>query len=214
MLLFFDNGFASNIIEPNKRDIKFIWDGFIMFIDNDITLEDIRNGMNLYDSRIVALQRTNLVGIKMNTLEVRQYIIAKLQEKNIPFEIINDTKEVSGYPSQCDLWCTRDLSVLLDAIDCIGTGEAYYFQNPNFKYEISFNQSELPTLVYSHLGAMVLRGENSTAISRLILNNQKLQEYLENVVGDKVLYCYLEGKYLPGVSTEDLKEHIKNSISK
>lgn len=206
---FFDNGFISNVIEPNKRDIKFIWDGFIMFVDCNITLDDIRRGINLYNGRLVALQRTSLLGEKFNNNEVRQYIISQLQKRNIPFEIMEDIKEVSGYPSQCDLWSTRDQSVLLDAIDCVGSGSAYYFKNPNFKYEISFSESKIPTFLYSHRGAIVLHGENSIAISRLICSNQMLQEYLENIVGSEVLYSYLEGKFLSGIPISDLKEGIK-----
>lgn len=202
---FFDNGFSSNIIEPNKRDIKFIWDGFIMFVDPNITIENMKEGADLFNGRLVALQRTNLLGKKFNNIEVRKYIIDQLQQKNIEFEIMEDVKQVDGYPSQCDLWSTRDQSVLLDAIDCVGLGDAYFFQNSEFKYEISFNKSEIPTFVYSHLGAIVLHGENSTAISRLICNNQELQKYLENAVGNEVLYSYLEGKFLPGISISKLE---------
>ena len=69
---FFDNGFKSTIIAPNNRDIRFIWDGFLLFVDSDITLNDIKNGTNLYNSRLVALQRTRLNGEKANNYEVRQ----------------------------------------------------------------------------------------------------------------------------------------------
>lgn len=206
---FFDNGFTSNVIEPNKRDIKFIWDGFIMFVDSNITLDDIRRGISLYNGRLVALQRTNLLEKKFNNNEVRQYIISQLQKRNIPFEIMKDKKNVSGYPSQCDLWSTRDQSVLLDAIDCVGSGNAYYFKNPDFKYEISFNESKIPNFLYSHRGAIVLHGENSIAISRLICNNQMLQEYLENTIGSEVLYSYFEGKFLSGIPISKLEEQVK-----
>lgn len=205
---FFDNGFSSNIIESNKRNIKFIWDGFILFVDSNITLEDIENGIDLYNGRLVALQRTNLLGKTFNNNEIRQYIINQLQNKSIEFEIMKDSKQVDGYPSKCDLWSTRNSSVLLDAIDCVGVGDAYFFQNTDFKYEISFNKSKIPDFVYSHLGAIVLRGENSVAISRLIHNNQKLQDYLESIVGSENVYSYLEGKFLPGVSISQLKEEI------
>ena len=210
---FFDNGFTSNVIEPNKRDIRFIWDGFILFIDKNISLEDIRHGIDLYDSRLVALQRTNLLGKKFNNDDVRNYIISKLQEKNIPFELMYDTKDVSGYPSHCDLWSTRDLSVLIDAIDCTGLGDAFYFRNSDFKYDITFNESKLPTFSYSHLGAIVLRGENSTAISRLICNDKMLQEYLDKTIGSDRLYSCLEGKYLPGTSISNIDNETR-SINK
>ncbi len=71
---FFDNGFTSNILEGNKRDMRFVWDGFLLFVDYNITLDDIRNGVDLFDSRLVALQRTNLLRKKFNTEEIREYI--------------------------------------------------------------------------------------------------------------------------------------------
>lgn len=206
---FFDNGFISNIIEPNKRDIRFIWDGFIMFVEPNIEIEDIKAGSDLFNGRLVAFQRTNLLGEKSNNSQVRAYIINKLKQKNIEFEIRGDEKQVDGYPSRCDLWSTREQSVLLDAIDCINLGDAYFFQNAHFKYEISFNKSKIPTFVYSHLGAIVLRGKNSIAISRLICNNRNLQDYLEKIVGDEKLYSYLEGKFLPGISISSLEKNLK-----
>lgn len=207
---FFDNGFSSNIIEPNKRDMKFIWDGFILFVDSEITLEDIRNQISLFDARLVALQRTNLLGEKFNNNEVREYILKKLEEKNIPYEIKKDSNLVNGYPSKCDLWSTRDSSVLVDAIDCVGMGDAYYFKNTNFKYEITFNESNLPSFLYSHLGALVLRGENSTAISRLIVNDENLSNYLEKIIGSEKLYSYLSGKELSGTTISKIENGIKN----
>lgn len=206
---FFDNGFTSNIIEPNKRDIKFIWDGFLLFVDQSVTLEDIRNGIDLWDARIVALQRTNLLGKKFNGEEVRKYILDKLEEKNIPVEIMNDKKEVDGYPSSCDLWSTRDETVLIDAMDCTGLGDAYYFKNSDFNYRIVFSTSNLPDFYYKHQGALVLKGENSTAISRLILNDNDLQDHLERVIGEDRLYSLLEGKSLSGTSIENVRKGTK-----
>ncbi len=206
---FFDNGFSSNVIEPNKRDIKFIWDGFVLFTDSDITLNDLQSGINLYNSRLVALQRTNVIGEKFNNENVRNYIVTKLKNHNIPFEIMLDRKLVDGYPSKCDLWSTRDSSVLLDAIDCTGNGSAYYFRNEDFRYEISFNQSNIPTFSYSHLGAIVLKGENNTAISRLLYNNNDLLNYLNKIIGSKQLYSYLEGKSLFGTCISNLEDNIK-----
>lgn len=181
-----------------------------MFVDSNITLEDIRNEIDLYNGRLVALQRTNLLGQTFNNNEVRQYIIGQLKNKSIEFEIMQDTKQIDGYPSKCDLWSTRDTSVLLDAIDCAGLGNAYFFQNTDFRYEISFNKAKIPDFVYSHLGAIVLRGENNTAISRLIHNNQNLQNYLQTVVGSENVYSYLEGRFLPGVCISQLKNGIIN----
>lgn len=206
---FFDNGFSSNAVGTNNRNIKFIWDGFILFVNPDVTLEDIRNGINLYDARLVALQRTNLLGKKFNNNDVRNYIISNLGKKNIPFEIMNDSNEVSGYPSRCDLWSTRDCSVLLDAIDCVGSGDAFYFKDSDFRFKITFNESNLPTFLYSHLGALVLHGENSTAISRLICNDENLQNYLEKIVGTDKLYSYLEGRYLPGTPISNIGDNIQ-----
>lgn len=205
---FFDNGFSSNIIEPNKRNIKFIWDGFLLFVDSDVTIEHIKNGIDLYNGRLVALQRTSPFREKFNNNEVRQYILHQLDNKNIEYEIMPDSKQVEGYPSKCDLWSTRDVSVLLDAIDCVEIGDAYFFQNSNFKYEIAFNVSKIPCFVYSHLGAVVLRGKNSTAISRLICNHQSLQNYLEKIVGGERLFSYLEGRFLPGISISELENKI------
>lgn len=148
---FFDNGFKSNIIESNKRDIRFVWDGFIMFVDPSIQLEDIKNGVSLYNARIVALQRTDLFGKKFNGQDVRRYIMKKLLEKNIPVVVMEDKKTVDGYPSKCDLWSTRDKAVLVDAVSCTGNGNAYYFKDASFNYEIEFNKSLIPNFLYKHM---------------------------------------------------------------
>lgn len=205
---FLDNGFSSNIIEPNKRDIKFIWDGFILFTDPTTTLEDIQNGIDLYNSRLVALQRTNVLGKKANTEEIKEYILKKLEENNNSIEIMEDKKDVSGYPSKCDLWSTRDSSVLIDVIDNVKEGESYYFKNADFHYSITFNKSNIPSFNYSHQGALVLRGENNTAIARLICNDKNLQEYLESTIGEEKMYSYLEGKEIPGTTITDIKNKI------
>ena len=207
---FFDNGFTSNIIEPNKRDIKFIWDGFLLFVDSNITLDDIRAGQDLFDGRLVALQRTSVLGNKANTSDVREYILSKLQEKNIQVQIMPDKKEVTGYPSKCDWWSTRDESVLLDAVDCVGSvGDAYYFKNEDYRYEIEFNESNLPSFTYSHKGAVVLRGENDTAIARLVCNDENLCGHLEKVIGEDKLYSVLEGKKVSGTPIENLTSNKK-----
>lgn len=207
---FFDNGFTSNIIEPNKRDIKFIWDGFLLFVNQDISLDDIRNGADLWDARIVALQRTNLLGEKSNNKDVCEYIKSELNKKEIPLKLMPDKEEVNGYPSKCDLWSTRDHSVLIDAADSTGYGDAYYFRNSDFHYRIHFSVSNLPDFYYEHHGALVLKGENSTAISRLVLNDHHLQEDLEKVIGEDRLYSLLEGKTLSGTSIKN----IRNGINK
>ena len=206
--VFFDNGFSSNVIEPNKRDIRFVWDGFLLFVSPDISLEDIKNGINLHDERLVALQRTHYLE-KANSAEVQSYIIDKLVEKVIPYQIMKDKNEVNGYPSSCDLWSTRDTSVLMDAMDCTGNGKAYYFRNADFHYNITFPESNLPAFLYSHQGAIVLKGENSTAIARLIRNDENLQNYLERIIGTEKLYSFLEEKDLLGTSIDHLKNHLK-----
>lgn len=201
---FFDNGFTSNVIEPNKRDAKFLWDGFLLFVDQQTTLEDIRRGVNLFDSRLVALQRTDLLGRKFNDLEVRSYITDKLEEKEIPIQVMKDKKEVSGYSTKCDLWSTRDASVLLDATGATGKGEAYYFEKPDFHFSITFNSSNLPEFEYQHKGAIVLKGENSTAISRLLTNNSNLQEEVKEIIGEEQLYSIIEQRKISGCAIADL----------
>lgn len=201
-LAFFDNGFTSNIIEPNKRDIKFIWDGFLVFVDQNITLEDIRNGKDLFDSRLVALQRTKKE--KFNSLEARSYIIDHLKEKEIPLYIMPDKKEVDGYPSKCDLWSTRDETVLIDAATTTGDGPLYYYKNTDFNFDITFNQSMLPTFSYQHRGALVLKGENESAIARLLANDLNLNAYIEKKLGTEKIFSTLEKKELPGTRINNL----------
>lgn len=180
--IFFDNGFKSTIIDHNNRDIRFIWDGFLLFVNPDISLNDIKNGTNLYNSRLVALQRTNLFGEKANNYETKKYILNKLMEEEIIIQIMNDKQEVNGYPSKSDLLSTRDTSVLIDAMNCVGMGKAYLFQSANFEFKISFPDSKLPELNYKHNSAIVLKMENSVAICRLISNGINLQTYLEQII--------------------------------
>lgn len=207
---FFDNGFNSNILNGSTRDIRFIWDGFILFTDKDITLEDLKNGVDLYDSRLVALQRTNLEGKKANSEEVVEYIIEKLKEKDISYEIMPDKKEpIGNYPSRCDLWSTRDSSVIIDAIDCVGKGDAYFVKDDNFEYTINFNSSNIKRFVYSHKGALILRGENSTAISRLICNNENLHEQIEKIIGEEKLIGYLTGETLSATTIDKVGKSFK-----
>ena len=151
----------------------YIWDVFLLFVDKDISIADIKEDTNLYDERLVALQRMSVHREKSNTPEIREYIIRKLEGLGIPYEVMPDKREVDGYPSKCDLWSTRDESVLIDAMDCTGEGVALYFKDSIFDYRITFDESGLPDMHYEHKGAIVLRGENETAISRLI-NNVRL----------------------------------------
>lgn len=94
---------------------------------------------------------------------------------------MNDKQEFNGYPSKSDLWSTRDTSVLTDAMNCIGSGKAYFFKNANFEFKISFQDSKLTEFNYKHNSAIVLKGENSIAICRLITNGINLQTYLEKL---------------------------------
>lgn len=207
---FFDNGFTSNIIEGNKRDMRFVWDGFLLFVDQSINLDDIRNGVDLFDSRLVALQRTNLLRKKLNNSHIREYIEKKLEEQDIPLYKMEDKKEVDGYALKSDLWSTRDEAVLIDATECVGEGDAYYFTDSSFYFRITFPDSNLPDFDYQHKGTLVLKGENSTAISRLILNDSNLQKHLETLVGEEKLYSFLEGRELSGTSIH----HVKSGIRK
>lgn len=203
---FFDNGFVSNVIESNKRDIRFIWDGFLLFVDREITLDDIRLGVDLYNSRLVALQRTNLFGEKFNGVDVKSYILDKLQEENIFVEMMDDYCDVGGYPSKCDLWSTRDYSVLIDAMDTTGSGKAYYFESPDFNFDIVFNTSNIPSFCYRHRGTIVLKGDSSIAISRLLQNDINLQQKIKEVIGQEKMYSALEGKDISGVEISKLRK--------
>lgn len=204
---FFDNGFTSNVISCT-RPIKFIWDGFLLFVDDDVTLEDIRNNVNLYNSRLVGLQRTSF-SKKLNNIEMRKYILNQLLDKGIPTQIMPDTQLVDGYPTKCDLWSTREASVLVDATECTGKGEAYFFKDSYFSFTITFPESNLPDFNYEHNGAVVLNGENSTAISRLICNNQSLREYLENVIGTEKIYSYIQKENISGTNIKKIEEQMK-----
>lgn len=208
-LLFFDNGFTSNIIEPNKRDIRFIWDGFLLFIDKEISIDDIKNGINLHDERLVALQRMSVNGNKSNSQDIREYIINKLKSMGIPYEIMPDKRDVDGYPSKCDLWSTRDESVLIDATNCTGDGQAFYFNDAMFTYRITFSSSGLPDMFYEHTGAIVLRGENETAISRLLNNDNNLRSYLEEIVGKEKIHSFIQDCDLPGNTISNIENTLK-----
>ncbi len=208
-MLFLDNGFVSNIIEPNKRDIRFVWDGFLLFVDKDISIDDISDGIDLFDQRLVALQRMSAKGEKSNSGEVREYIMNKLTDMGIPYEIMPDTKEVDGYPSKCDLWSTRDEAVLVDAIGATGNGDAYYFNDDSFEYTITFDKTPIPNFHYVHKGAIVLRGENETAISRLVNNDTDLQSYIEGIMGNGKRFSYIENRELTGTTIDNLENKLK-----
>lgn len=205
--VFFNNGFTSNVIEPNKRDIRFVWDGLLLFVSPDIEIEDIRNGVDLYNERLVAFQRTKQ-NISATNPDIRAYVLEKLASMHIPYQIMPDTNLVSGYPSQGDLWSTREEAVLLDATETTGNGPAYYFNNPSFNFRIKFNSSNLPDFEYNHQGALVLKGESSTAVIRFLANDIDLQTKIEKIVGGDKLYSYLEGKELPAKTIDELIKRI------
>lgn len=208
-LLFLDNGFTSSIIEPNKRDMRFIWDGFYLFVDEATSIEDLKAGLDLYHDRLVALQRTSVRGIKSNNSEVKQYLVQKLEEMNIPYEVMPDTNLVDGYPTSCDLWSTRDSSVLIDAMDTVGEGEAYYYQNSLFQFRIKFLESGIPDFYYKHDGAVVLKGSGDKAISRLVESDANLKRILSQIINEKKIYSDVQGKNLSGTSIAELKQHIR-----
>ncbi|MDE5631034.1 MAG: hypothetical protein K2I70_05485 [Bacilli bacterium] len=208
-LLFFDNGFCSNVIEPNMRDMKFIWDGFLLFIDKSVSIDDIKSGIDLHDERLVALQRMSVGHEKSNTRKVREYVIKKLESMGIPYEVMPDKKEVDGYPSKCDLWSTRDESVLIDATNCTGDGQAFYFNDAQFNYRITFSSSNLPDMNYEHTGAIVLRGENETAISRLLNNDNNLRGYLEGIIGKEKIHSFIQNCDLPGDTISNIESKLK-----
>lgn len=208
-LIFWDNGFTSNIIEPNNRNMKFIWDGFLLFIDKDISIDDISKGINLFDQRLVALQRLSLKHEKSNSEDKKEYILDKLKSMGIPYEVMMDKKEVDGYPSECDLWSTRDESVLIDAMDASGDGKAFFFKDALFDYTITFDKTPIPSMHYEHKGAVVLRGENEVAISRLIENDKDLRSYLEGIVGSEKLHSLVEKRDLSGTNISNLERNIK-----
>lgn len=185
-LLFLDNGFCSTYVETNKRDIKYIWDGFVLFIPKDMTLDDIRNGVNLHDTRLMALQRTKYFE-KANDDITKKYIISKIKKMGLTYKVMEDNNEIPiGYPAKGDMWSTRDESVLNDAIDCIETGMAIFYPLSEFSYSINFNSSNIPTLSYIHKGGIVLKNENDTILVRILDNDNILSNYINSFGKDSV----------------------------
>ena len=173
--VFFDNGFTSTYVETNK---KYIWDGFLLFVDKNIDIEDIKKGINLHDARIMALQRTSYFD-KANTSNVKEYILKQLQDNNIKYFIMPDKNEVSGYPSKGDMWSTRDETVLNDAIDCIQYGTATFYPLSEFNFKIEFSETKIPNFDYVHKGSIVLENEKQ-AILIEILDNNVLSDYINS----------------------------------
>lgn len=181
--VFFDNGFDSTYVETNKRDIKYIWDGFLLFVDKDISIEDIKNGVNLHDARIMALQRTRYFD-KANTSDVRNYILEQLQNNNMKYSIMPDKNEVSGYPAKGDMWSTRDETVLNDAIDCIQDGMATFYPLSSFAFNIKFKETKLPVFNYVHNGGIVLNNEEQFILIRILDNDNVLSDYIDSFNSD------------------------------
>ncbi len=183
--VFFDNGFDSTFVETNTREIKYIWDGFLLFVDKNVDLEDIKNGINLHDARIMALQRTRYFN-KANTGDVRNYILDKLRNNKIKYEIMPDKNEVSGYPARGDMWSTRDETVLNDAIDCIQDGTATFYPLSEFSYNIKFSQTNIPNFNYEHTGGIVLKNGEQFILIRILNNDNILSDYIGSFNSDSV----------------------------
>ena len=180
-LVFFDNGFKSTQVKNKEVIGELVWDGFLLFLNRNISLKDINNGIDLFDERLVALQRMNS-NIKANNEETRQYILEKLQSNNIEYEIMGDLNLVSGNCITYDMWSTRNKSVINDAIDCIGKSEVNYFPNDRFKFKISFNKSLDVIFDYEHVGEVVLENNNQVIVIKLLNNNFKLKDKMDDLL--------------------------------
>ncbi len=183
--VFFDNGFTSTYVETNKRDIKYIWDGFLLFVDKSIDIEEIKKGIDLHDARIMALQRTRYFD-KANTSDVKSYILEKLQNNNIKYSIMSDKNEVSGYPARGDMWSTRDETVLNDAIDCIQDGTATFYPLSKFSFSIKFSETDIPDFNYVHKGGIVLKNGEQFILIRILNNDNVLSDYIGSFDSDSV----------------------------
>lgn len=151
----------------------------MLFVDKNISIEDIKNGVNLHDARIMALQRTHYFD-KANTSDVRNYILEQLQNNNIKYSIMPDKNDVSGYPARGDMWSTRDEAVLNDAIDCIKDGTATFYPFSTFSFNIKFKETKLPIFNYVHNGGIVLNNDEQFILIRILDNDNVLSDYIES----------------------------------
>lgn len=125
------------------------------------------------------MQRTKYFK-KANSADVRSYILQKLEKNRIPYLIMSDKNEVSGYPSKGDMWSTRDESVLNDAIDCIETGMATFYPLSEFSFNICFPDTNLPDFKYIHKGGIVLENGEQFILIRILDNDNGLLDYISN----------------------------------
>lgn len=202
--LFLDNGFTSSFIETNKRDIRYIWDGFLLFVDKNITLDTIKEGIDLHDQRILALQRTGFLE-KANNTKIKEYIMQKIKEMDIDYEIMPDTNQIlGGYPSKGDMWSTRDNTVLKDAIETIKDGNCYFYELPEFNYSINFSTTKIPGFCYNHKSAIVLRNSSEEIIIRLL--NDELSNEIKTTLSDsKIRRRDYPDELIPGGNIDLLK---------
>lgn len=177
-LVFFDNGFKSTQVEDKEVIGELVWDGFLLFLNRNISLKDINNGIDLFDERLVALQRMNN-NIKANNEEIRQYILDKLQSNNIEYEIMGDLNLVSGNCITYDMWSTRNKIVINDAIDCIGKSEVNYFPNDRFNFKICFNRSLDVLFNYEHIGEIQLENDKQLLVIKLLNNKCSMKNKMD-----------------------------------
>ncbi len=157
-----------------------MWDGFLLFLNKNISLKDINNVVNLFDERLVGLQRMEN-GVKANNDNIKKYIINKLEKNNINYELMEDEKIVDGNCITYDMWSTRNKDVLKDAIDCIGECNAKYVESDNFNFKISFNKSLDVIFDYNHLGEIILKNDNQLIVAKLLNNNGHLNDKINEI---------------------------------
>ena len=152
----------------------------MLFLNKDISLKDINNGVNLYDERLVGLQITDN-NAKANSEDIKNYITNKLKENNIDYELMDDEKIVNGNCITYDMWSTRNKDVLKDAIECIGEYNARYIANDNFNFKISFNKSLNVIFDYNHLGELSLKNDKQLIVMKLLNNDSGLNNKINRI---------------------------------
>lgn len=180
-LVFFDNGFKSTKVSDKQITGELVWDGFLLFLNKNISLKDINEGIGLFDERLVGLQRMDN-NIKANNAEIKEYIIDKLEKNNIDYELMNDENLVTGNCIRYDMWSTRNNSVINDAMDCIGNASVNYFPNDRFNFKISFNKSLYVAFNYEHVGEVVLENNNQIIVIKLLNNKFKLKDKMDGLI--------------------------------
>lgn len=178
--VFFNNGFKSNTVNTEDKKGELLWDGFLLFLNKNISLKDINNEVNLFEERLVGLQRMDN-DVKANSEDIKCYIINKLKENNIDYELMEDEKKVNGNCITYDMWSTRNKDVLKDAIECIGEYNAYYVENDNFNFKISFNKSLNVIFEYNHLGELSLENDKQLIVMKLLNNDSGLNNKINKI---------------------------------